>query len=146
MGFLPLFFPFVLFFFSSLLDESCSLFFFFRAVSEEVRNQFCVHGLQQRWLATGLGLPEDLPALFPHILTPPCPTAITFPRAHRLASACGCWGHRAPQPGMPNQCHTTTSSLLTGAAVLCSLLEKERASTSAWQGPESGAFLPPSEP
>lgn len=36
---------------------------------------------------------------------------------------------------MPSLFHATTSPLLTGAAVLC-LTEKDRASTSAWHGPE----------
>lgn len=56
LGFLPLFFPFVLFFFSSLLEESCSLLFFFRLVSEEVRNQFCAHGVTPALVMTILGL------------------------------------------------------------------------------------------
>lgn len=37
---------------------------------------------------------------------------------------------------MPSLFHATTSPLLMGAAVLCSLTEKDRASTSAWHGPE----------
>lgn len=138
MGFLPLFFPLVLFFFSSLLEESCSLLFFFRLASAEVRNQFCVHGVTGGLVTIlGLGTGTHNPRLACPRLDRPTPRWHPLPEdklasAEKLQPARGCWGPKRVTGSSPSDPH---QSVADAAGSCCAPL---LADMDGWSGAAPG--------